>query len=167
MDATSIIAVAGLVTTLAAGLGAPAVQARLAARHEQRVQLRGQRATAYTDAISAATAVEALWNWRSSNLQDGARPSIPDSTAHAAIDARIRMYATADVLRAWLTFRETVGVVAFADPQRWDGLGEPTSEDQAPPYDFTNPYLSELRRTVAVLIEAIRHDLGVTTDADN
>jgi hypothetical protein len=108
VDATTIIAVAGILGTLAGAAISPMITARLDSANEHRARLRDARTTLYVD-INVATSVaerfvNALTN--SDRRWELSRPSKPEGWQ--TLDARIYLLASDELRSAW---RESIAAM--------------------------------------------------------
>jgi hypothetical protein len=101
MDATTIVSVAGLTTTLLGALGAPIIQGQMTAKNATAARLQEQREAAYADAILYAQIIEERLN----DLQEDPltrserkRPPTPDDLL---IQARLFLVAPDAVTTAF------------------------------------------------------------------
>lgn len=101
VNSTTVVAVAGLVTTLAGGLGSAWLQGVLTARNAELARWRDLRTTAYVAASAFVEAIEL-------NLQDLTRPpevqsrqGRPDVPASSATGAQLLLVAPQSVVRPW------------------------------------------------------------------
>lgn len=159
VDNATVIALAGLATTLIAGVGGPYLLARLAARQERRVRNREQRISVYAEAIVVATAIEAVYNWRSAGIRTGSEPEAPDGNTRATVDARMRMFATEPVYRAWSLLRTAEELVVVNDPGLQWNWEEEDPESQPTPYSYLDPPLVAFRTAIAVFVAVVKADV--------
>jgi hypothetical protein len=101
MDATSIVAIAGLVTTLLSGLTVPLIQGRVAAKNATAKRIEEQRDATYVDAIAYAQSIEKrLDDLLQDPLLQSGQP-LPHTPDDFMIRARMFLVAPAPVARAF------------------------------------------------------------------
>lgn len=127
MSAT-IIAVAGLLTTLTAAVAAPFLQGRVAVR----TKLHEQRLAAYADAMTFVQYVESrlLDFTEEPELRSRRVPAPPDQDS---ITARVRLLAPTAAVSRWKEFTAAWDILAF-NLQEIGPTG-PTGEYEASPND--------------------------------
>ncbi|WP_432837852.1 hypothetical protein [Dactylosporangium sp. CA-092794] len=101
MNATSIVAVAGILGTLVGAVIGPMITASLSSRNEHRARLRDARATLYIDINVATSAAERFVNAATDadRRRELRRPRKPEGWE--TLDARVYLLASLELRDAW------------------------------------------------------------------
>lgn len=155
MDATTIVAIAGLASTATVGLVVPIINGRMNDRNARRAKSHDLAIAAYTDAMAYLQHAEI----RLDGLVDVEARFPDDAPASRGtrnlISARLRLVAAPDVLDRWRLF------LIAEDHLYWYLREYPNMEyidDQGLPEDL--PVIAEVRRTAWELSEALRRAVG-------
>ncbi|MDQ7903070.1 hypothetical protein RB614_00860 [Phytohabitans sp. ZYX-F-186] len=101
VEATAIIAVAGLVTTTACALGVPFIQGRLAAQRERAMRLRDERLVVYTDAMFYMRAIQGRLDETVEDPDLQRSYTWPETPHQDLTTARLHLIAPEEVMRRW------------------------------------------------------------------
>lgn len=126
---TTIIAVAGLLTTLTAAFAAPFLQGRVAVK----TRLHEQRLAAYTDAMVFLQYVDARLEDLTEELDYRTRRRIPEHPDQDFITARVRLLAPDAAVKRWNEFVASWDVFLYNIEQ--DGPMGSHGEYYVPPGD--------------------------------
>jgi hypothetical protein len=153
--ATLIVTIAGLVTTLLAGVGGPLLQTRFAARTERRTQSRADRTALYVAAMIHVQHVSDSTDYlvgdvlHPSPAPSGERPSEDELTA------RMRLLAPPQLLTPWLELVAARREIRYNTQEVWEpepGWGRPMP-------DRTEPSVAQLLRAIDALRSEMRAEI--------
>jgi hypothetical protein len=157
VDATTIVAIAGLTATTSLGLVVPIINGRIADRNARRAKAHDLVIATYVDAMAYVQLIEVGID----HLVDpsGRKPA-KYAFEHANVDlitARLRLIAPRSVVRCWLEFVDADETLGFhvreeCDPRQveYDGLPEDTT------------YVVAVRQAAITLGDALREAAGTT-----
>ncbi|MFC7245170.1 hypothetical protein ACFQO7_22060 [Catellatospora aurea] len=154
---TLVLALAGLVTTLLGALGAPWVQARVAARREHAARMRDRRMNLYERAFELSDQYEEWIHWLCQPPWYMSRPTVAGDDELQKLTARMRLAAAKDVWAAWSQFREAALSLDLAlqhDPA-YEDLDEHNEGLSA-----SDPYIAAVQVAIVDLRTAVMQDVS-------
>jgi hypothetical protein len=155
VEPTVVIAIAGLLTTLAASVLGAVMPAWIAARNERKTWLRDQRAAVYADALAYIQVSQQLAEdlamdpWE---VQSWSRPDVPHRDL---ITARMRLLADPAAFDKWRAFLHSDEAFAYDVAENHPDAGTANAR----PVPLDNPYMVKLMASVEEANAAIRDSL--------
>ena len=155
MGATTVIAIAGVVTTALTALGVPFVQGRVAARSAVAVRIDEARLAAYTDAMSHVQKIESRVDESIEDPDFRSNSTAAEVVHRDLVTARLRLLASASIVERWSALMTAWDVLAWNAEQ--DGPVNHRGDYHLRPDD---PEVVRVREATRDLIEAFRRELG-------
>lgn len=156
MNATAVVAIAGLVATTTLGLVSPFLQGWISAKNARRAKGYDLAVATYTDAMVHLQSIEVGIN-HLIDPSDRNPGNLGNDHKHVdLITARLRLVAPTDVIAAWTALVEADFLLDFyiresVDHRRVEAEGLPEDLD----------LIVDVRRKGRAASEAIRHAAGV------
>lgn len=155
MDATVIVSIAGLTSTVTLALVGPIINGRIANRNVRQAKAYDLAIAAYTEAIVYVQASEARMDRM---IDQDARPpdNLPEGHGNQdLISAKLRLAAAPAVLERWIEFLNAEDHLRWFLGENWSP--QPGEDTHLPGHQHE---ALEVRRTARELVTALRAAIG-------
>lgn len=164
MNATTIVAIAGILGTLFGSFGGHILQARLKERSDRLAKLRETRVALYFEATEYAVREEAWLDWLQTPFRL-TKVTLPDAARAELITGKLELFAPADVLNEWRHLLKTSQRLSDYFEEEGAHYYRPDEEGRyvaEPVPDI--PRLLAVRNAISLLRKTMRAALGTPDD---